>query len=563
MLRPYQKDCLDSIKYNFDLVKKQLVVMPTGTGKSHIFSELHTHLGLPKKVLVLAHREELLAQAKNHLIKANPHLKVGLEKAESYAETDCDIVVGSVQTLGRSDSNRIQRLNPADFSAVVIDEAHHAVTKSYDYVLSHFGISKVRKQTESDILLLGVTATPNRSDKVGLFNVFDEIVYEYSITDAIVDGWLVEPTGRVIRTEVNLDELGIREGDFSPEELEAAINIAARNDRVIKGYLEFGENRPAIIFCASIPHSRKIAELLCKNGVDAAAVWYDDPYRDLKLQQFREGRLKVLSNAFLLGEGVDIPNISCVIQARPTKSSSTFVQQIGRGLRLQEGTGNLHDAIAAQISPLKKDCLIIDVVDNTDKHSLITLASLLGLPSKLNLDGMSLTEALEKVKAVLEKNPKIDLSRLDSIKNLDIYVRDVDLLEEKFDPEVVRHSKLAWTKVGDSEWLLALPTKSTITVKENVLGEYAAFGTAKTHTFREVFTTLREALVYSEHWVGAMLGKWVLKPLKRDAHWRKQPASPEQKAYIKRLMQYKNTESIDKLSAGRASDLITSLKNKS
>ena len=561
-LRPYQVNCLDAIKQNAAVTKKQLVVMPTGTGKSHVFAELRSFLKLTKKVLVLAHRDELLTQAGAHLRRANPHITVGLEKAESYAENHCDIVVASVQTLGRANSDRIKRLNPDDYSAIVIDEAHHSTSKSYEAVLNHFGVSKVRGHTKSNILLLGVTATPFRSDKVGMDNVFDKIVFEYNINDAVSDGWLVQPRGRVLRTEVDLDAITPHAGDFTQEEIEAAVNILARNERIIRGFIDYGEERPTIVFCASIAHSRKIAEMFTERGVTAEAVWHDDPRRKSKLTEFKAGKISVLCNAFLLGEGVDIPSVSCIIQARPTKSQLVFVQQSGRGLRLQEDTGNLHDAVRQGVSPLKVDCLIIDVVDNTEKHSLITLASLFGLPSKLNLDGMTAQEAAERIIAAKEKYPDIDLSKLDNINDLAIYVRDINLLQDHYDPDIVKHSKLAWTKVADNRWVLAIPNGSNIAVKETILGEYVATGTGKDRVLKETFGSLREALFYSEQWTGEIFGKWSLKPLKRDATWRSSPASSAQKDLIKRLMHFKNIESLDKLSAGRASDIITTMHNK-
>ncbi|MFQ5915891.1 MAG: DEAD/DEAH box helicase family protein, partial [Nitrospinota bacterium] len=196
-LRPYQTDCLQAITGAWrDGVNRLLVSLPTGTGKTVVFAHLPQALGLNRKMLVLAHREELLEQAREKIVAANPEARVEIEQAERKADPGADIIIASVPSIGRNRSKRIEKFDPADFGLLICDEAHHAVAPTYRNVFDHFGLSNGRERPRNqDLLLVGFTATPRRGDHVGLEEVFDEIVYHRSIKEMIRQGYLAPITG--------------------------------------------------------------------------------------------------------------------------------------------------------------------------------------------------------------------------------------------------------------------------------------------------------------------------------------------------------------------------------
>jgi len=215
-LRPYQTEALESIQLHLDKgVKKQLVVLPTGSGKTVIFSNIPQTIKDSLPMLVLAHRGELLTQAKEKILWSNPHLDVQIEKAEDTAEL-CDVVVASVPTLGRADSERIKKYPKDYFKTIIVDEAHHAAAETYRRILDYF----------QPTFLLGVTATPQRSDSVRLTDVFDEITYYKTIQDLIKEGYLCRLIGYRIQTDTDISEVETSHGDYIASQLEETINTS-------------------------------------------------------------------------------------------------------------------------------------------------------------------------------------------------------------------------------------------------------------------------------------------------------------------------------------------------
>lgn len=268
-------------------------------GKTVLFSNLLQAMNLKGRMMVLAHREELITSACDKIRCWNPTLRVGLEKAEQHSRGE-DIVVSSVATLGCSNSTRIRKFRPEDFDIIVIDEAHHATARSYRKIVEHFRIYEDRER-----LLLGVTATPNRSDGQGLSGVFEEIVHDYSILDAINEGWLVNLRGLAIRTRESLDMVGANREDFKVGELARAINTPQRNDLVARTWLEKAGDRRTVAFCADVQHALDLARTFKGYGISAEAVWGDDPLRSTKLAMHRKGNIEVICNCNVLTEGYD------------------------------------------------------------------------------------------------------------------------------------------------------------------------------------------------------------------------------------------------------------------
>lgn len=383
-LRPYQLEALQSSKERYLAgVGRQLISLPTGTGKTVLFACLREHHGFCGRVLVLVHREELAEQAVDKFRRWSPESCVGIEMGRRTAGSADDVVVASVQSLAANGGCRLAAYDPDEFAVVICDEAHHSVAPSYLQVLDHFGLLSA---ADHHPLLLGVTATPVRSDQAGLGYVYDELVFDMQIWDAMEQGWLVDLKAFRVTTETNLDLVRTRYGDFAPQQLERAVNVRARNEAIVRAWREHGQDRQTIAFCVDVSHAQSLAASFRQAGVTAEAVWGNDPRRRQKIEAHRRREFAVLANCAVLTEGYDDWQIGCVIMARPTKSQQLYVQMIGRGLRPAESTGTDD----AALSPCEKqDCLLLDIVDNTQRHRLVTAASLAGLPPDTDLGGTS------------------------------------------------------------------------------------------------------------------------------------------------------------------------------
>lgn len=352
-LRDYQEQAINEIRSAFTAgTTKQLVVLPTGAGKTVVFSELARRMDT--RTLILVHRDELISQTVEKMSIIWPETLVGIVKAERN-ELLPPVIVASVQTL--SQPRRLAQLNP-EFGLVISDEAHHAVAPQWRRILDH-----VRAGERS--LHVGFTATPNRADGVGLGAVFDKVVFRKTITEMIEAGYLVPPKGVTVKTRVDISGVRQNGGDWSDAALESVLNVANRNQLIVDAHAKHAVGRKAIVFTAGVRHAKDLAETFNRAGVRAAAVDGSTPLMERRrlLTAFRDGRLQVLANHGVLSEGYDESSVSAIILARPTQSQGLYCQVVGRGLRLHPG---------------KKDCLVIDVADNAGRHRLVQLPDLLG-----------------------------------------------------------------------------------------------------------------------------------------------------------------------------------------
>ena len=343
-LREYQTAAIRSVTERWAKgEKRSLIVLPTGCGKTVVFGRITADcVEKGERVLILAHREELLEQARDK-IKAISGLDCSLEKADhTCIDSPERITVGSIQTLYRD--SRLKRFDKDFFDLIVVDEAHHILSASYQKILEYFSPARV----------LGVTATPDRGDKRNLGQFFrDGIAYEYSLPDAIHDGFLCRIKAHMIPLNINIENVGISQGDYKAAEMGAALDpylasIASEMRRYAKG-------RRTVVFLPLVATSKKFCELLRKNGFDAAEVNGDSADRAEILSGFSSGRYNVLCNSMLLTEGWDCPSVDCIVVLRPTKVRSLYCQMIGRGTR---------------IAPGKENLLILDFLWHTGRHNL-------------------------------------------------------------------------------------------------------------------------------------------------------------------------------------------------
>lgn len=368
-LRPYQEEALQAIdRHHLHATKRQLVVLPTGVGKTVIFASLIGNRS--GRALVLAHRQELLHQASEKLRWFNPDRSVGLIQAE-HDDTEAEIVVASVPTLTAQEGRRLLELPTTAFDTLVIDEAHHAVAPSYRTILDHF--------SEAAPLVVGFTATTARSDEQALGSIFEALVYERDLVWAIEEGYLVDIRGERVMLDANLAAVRTHGADLDSTELEALLQASGAPDAVAEAYVRFARDRTGIVFCASVQLSEETARALCRRGIVAEHLDGTLPgvQRQALLGRLHDGQTQVVCNYGVLTEGFDEPRVDCIVIARPTLSLVLYTQMVGRGLRPYFN---------------KHDCLVIDTVGTSERAELITLASLTGRESS----GSSLREERQR-----------------------------------------------------------------------------------------------------------------------------------------------------------------------
>ena len=349
-LRPYQSEARDAILREWkDGRKKTLLVLPTGCGKTVVFAKVVEHQVMNGgRALIMAHRGELLTQASDKIYEASG-LESALEKADSTSlGSKLPVTVGSVQSLAQE--KRLARFPHNYFTDIVVDEAHHCLSDSYQRILSHF----------PDANILGVTATPDRGDMRNLGAFFDSQAYEYPMTRAIKEKYLVPIKAQLIPLELDIEDVGISNGDYAVGDIGSALDPYLEEIATeMKGYCE---GRKTVVFLPLIATSQKFCELLNAAGLKAAEVNGNSEDREQKLSDFEAGKYDVLCNSMLLTEGWDCPSVDCIVVLRPTKVRSLYQQMVGRGMRL---------------SPGKENLLLLDFLWMTERHDLCRPSALI------------------------------------------------------------------------------------------------------------------------------------------------------------------------------------------
>lgn len=516
-------------------------------------------------MLVIGHREEIIDQAAEKLRKANPHLMVGIEQAGRKAPPLSDVVVASIQTLAAKKFGRLKDLmTQHTFRVVVLDEAHHAAAPTWRTALVHLGFlpPEDASDTESvdddaddydamqralaswdaraprDRFLLGVTATPNRGDAIGLGCVFQTLVHAYGIQQAVADQWLCPITAWSINSGVSLEAVKTTAGEFNQKDLAEAVNLIRRNQLCVTSWQEHAAGRPTIAFTVSVQHALDLASAFQSVGVSARAVSGQTSSEDRAqaLQDFRDWRLTVLVNCEVFLEGTDLPMASCILHAKPTRSGTRYVQMSGRGLRIYPG---------------KTECVLIDLVDLAGKHPLQTAPTLYGLPPNLMLHGQPLHVAAKQVEEMKAMCPGLDPATQGRItlEKLGAYARRMDVWAVKDMGEHWAGLRLNWQRIADKVFRLSYPWgddgHETVTVEPDLLGNFdtkvvskqgATNGGSNWTAIETVLgrgvAVVQEALYAAEQWV--LRQRPSVERLKdRNASWRKAPASEAQLAKLR------------------------------
>lgn len=493
-LRDYQQECIELI----DKLEpgSYLIQMATGCGKTATF----TNIKRKGRVLVLAHREELVTQPIKYY-----NCPVGIEMANNKSNGE-EVVIASIMSL----THRLNKFKPDDFDLIIIDEAHHAAAKSYKKILEYF----------RPRLILGFTATPNRGDKVRLDDVFQKIIFQKDLKWAIKNKYLTDIY--CMRVNIGYDISGVakRMGDFAPSELEEALDTDVLNKAIAEAYNKYAKGQ-TLIFATSVKHCEDIA----KEIPGAVAVTAETKNREELIKKFTNREIPVLVNCMIFTEGTDMPLVETVMIARPTQNSSLYTQMVGRGLRLYPG---------------KEKLVLIDLVGTTGKASLCTAPTLLGID----------LETVPKVKQEEIEGDLFDLPEI--VQNLadcpESWIRNIEIVNLWAKEQQYETHNVNWFKMPNGDMVLQLKNRRLIIPCPNELGE-TTLNNQKVK-LQEAFDRAYEYLIenYSEQrylWDVAIVKKWG-----------KSQATEKQKNMISRM--YRNFDTSE-LTKSEASQILNRL----
>ncbi len=382
-LRDYQREALDCTLAKFEDVDSALCVMATGLGKTIYFAHLAKYFLETGRIMVIAHREELIFQAKNKLRLICKDASHEIEMGDMWASRGlykADMVISTIQTqcAGR-DGGRMTSFDPNEFSLLVIDEAHHAPAETYKRVIKYYRQNPALK-------VLGVTATPDRADEKAMGQIFNEVAYAYDIADGIKDGWLVPIEQQSVFVK-GLDYSAIRTtaGDLNGKDLAEVMEYEQNLHAIAHPTVELTGNKKTLMFAASVAQAERLTEIINRHKPGQANFVCGTTPKEVRRDMFKDyaaGKFQYLVNVGVATEGFDEPGIECVVLARPTKSRSLYAQMVGRGTRPLPGiVEDLDDGITRRETirlSEKPSLVIIDFVGNSGRHKLVTSADILG-----------------------------------------------------------------------------------------------------------------------------------------------------------------------------------------
>lgn len=385
ILRDYQRHASDAVFQEWKENDSTLLVFPTGLGKTIVFADI-IRRSFPRRAMVLAHREELIWQARDK-IKRVTGLSCEVEMAEYKAHSDgnlfgrAPVVISTIQTqcAGGDGGGRMGKFDPSKFGVLIVDEAHHATSPSYRRVIDYY-------RTNPQLKVLGVTATPDRADEEALGQVFKTVADDYEILDAIHDGWLVPITQQMVCVEgLDFSQIRTTAGDLNGADLAAVMEAEKVAQEIASSSIEIIGQKRAIVFTSSVKHAEMTAAIFNRHR-NGMAGWVcgktDKDDRRTLLEDFASGKVQVVCNCGVLTEGFDDPGVEVIIMGRPTKSRSLYAQMIGRATRpvpgIVESPETAEERQSAIAASAKPSCLVVDFVGNSGRHKLMTSADILG-----------------------------------------------------------------------------------------------------------------------------------------------------------------------------------------
>jgi ATP-dependent helicase IRC3 len=550
ILRRDQVAAIEAILSAYDRgCHRQLVSAATGYGKTVVISAviplLRDRVAAvdPNRwqIFLLAHREELCDQLASACKRENPELSIGIERANETADPSCDVIVASIPTIGRKNSSRIKKFDPNKTSVIVTDEAHHAASQTYINVQEYFGVN----QSFCHAVSLGFTATPKRHDNVGLNVAYDEIVFHKPMMDLIEEGNLCRMKCFKVSTDVSLDDVKQTRGDFSIGSLAETVNTPERNRLIIDAWNRLAWGRKStLVFAANVRHAYDLQEAFVEAGFEAETVVgsTNSSDRSNAFDKFRNRELPFLVNVGVATEGVDVPNIDCVILARPTRSPLLLTQMIGRGMRVYEN---------------KEDCVFLDIVDTLRRGSLMTIPSLMGLPVEFDVKGKDVSRTIKEVdKAAASSIGALKaLSVEEAQQAAEIAGSAFNPFEMKYDPSVKKYTKFEWRSAGSDHWAIDLAGKGYCEIVLNALFQYEIYEHRKDGTIKSVgmHREAGKAFKAADEHLSNVLDKGTRNLIDSKANWRSDGASAKQ---LEKLKAWRIPHDPATITKGQASRLM-------
>ncbi|WWD16731.1 hypothetical protein CI109_101162 [Kwoniella shandongensis] len=561
-LRPYQltaiRECLQALSSG---LRRIGVSSPTGSGKTTMFMNLiplvpfYNNTAIPTgssgSTLIVVGSVELANQAEGAAKRLlGDEWTVEVEQSKRKASGRADVTIATWQTLINSD--RLAKFDPATYKLIIVDEAHHAAALSYLRLLHYFNDEVQLPSTlqpittlkhEHKVPIIGFSATFSRPDQLALSAVFEKIVFHREITHMLDEGWLAPARSTTVKADLELVEVEINEnGDFKPSSLASKVNTKEVNELIVRTYLHRAANRRStLVFCVDLDHVANLTQAFREAGIDARSISSmskPEARRDT-IASFGAGEFPVLINCEVLTEGTDIPEIDCILLARPTKSRNLLAQMVGRGLRLSPETG-------------KEDCHIIDVVDSVaGANGMLVSPTLLGLTHE---------ERDEELREIAERNMVDDetaaagKTRQPTTNSDDYNITYIDeddpfRIASSTRPIVDKASKNAWVVCGKTKYILELIGNGYISIDPGIIGAWAitfrpsipsGILTNTKSPFGRVRVVghaddLERALQTADKYAERTLGRELSLRLSRYASWRRKPASEKAIALLLKM----------------------------
>lgn len=491
-LRNYQSECLEIIKKLSP--GKYLICMATGMGKTFTFSRLEDiYKG---RILILSHREELVVQPRKYFKSI-----MGREQGK-YKSSGQRIISACVSSL----VNRLDRFSAFDFEIIIVDEAHHTPAPSYQKIINYFHGAK---------FIFGFTATPNRGDKIGLDKCYDKIIFQKDLKWGIQNNYLCDIECKRVDIGIKTSGLKTRAGDFEQKQLEIAVNIERANDTIAEIYHTMSRGK-TLIFAVSVNHCYEIQKRIEGSSVIDGKTKERD--RKAILNNFQFGDCNCLINCMVLTEGTDLPCISTIIWARPTKNNSLYIQGVGRGLRLYEG---------------KEKLLLIDCVGSINDIDLCTAPSLLGL----KMENVPKNKEKEIEGNIFDLEEKI----IESSDIPETWIKNIKIVDIWGKKNNINTHGVNYLKMPNGDFVLSIP-KIKFTIKaQDEMGNTIYKG--KKVPIQDIFDKAYDYLC-NNHSEDRML--WDINSIKR---WGTKPATDKQKGIIKRRLKNFDPENLNCMEA--------------
>jgi ATP-dependent helicase IRC3 len=521
------------------------------------------------QTLILAHRRELVQQAARHCETAYSEKSVEIEMGETQASGAADITVASVRSLVSGD--RLKKLDPSRFKLILVDEAHHIVAPGYMQILEHFGLEMPR---ETGPALVGVSATFSRFDGLRLGAAIDHIVYHKDYIDMIGEKWLADVMFTTVKSRANLSKVKVsNNGDFATAQLSKAVNTPQNNEIAFKAWQAEACNRKStLVFCVDLEHVSNLTSVFRQHGIDAQYITGSTKkrLRGERLDAFRNRTFPVLLNCGVFTEGTDIPNIDCVLLARPTRSRNLLVQMIGRGMRLYPGKGDCH--VIDMVSSLETGIVSVPTLFGLDPSEIVEKATPTRMKELKNcrLDEQgSMNEYARTAMGWPSPSPDVSDYRL----TFTHYDTVQDLIDDTSGERHIRAlSHNAWVQTDDSKFVLTAKS-GVLTVEldrddQKFLIVYkATLPPSPSNKSKAPFTrprtiatstTLSDAVHSADTFAASHFERIFINGA---SEWRLQPASEGQLAFLNRFRGDEEPLTAEQVTKGKAADMLTKWKH--